>query len=100
MYEICNTFLCFLCADFGKEIANALIAEGALVFTLVKECRAMQQVLEEYPQLTPILLDICKEKGEDQARKLLLSLPTVDHFINLSGDSALNIISSCYTNTK
>ncbi len=90
----------YICVDFGKEIANALITEGALVFTLVKECRAMQQVLEEYPQLTPILLDICKEKGEDQARKLILSLPTIDHFINLSGDSALNIISSINTNAK
>ncbi|CAL8075147.1 unnamed protein product [Orchesella dallaii] len=87
-------------SDFGKDIANAVVAEGALVFTLVKECHGVQQVLDEYPQLTPILLDIGKEKCQDQAKKLLLSLPSVDHFVNLSGDVALNVISQAYTNSK
>jgi short-subunit dehydrogenase involved in D-alanine esterification of teichoic acids len=93
-------FSTFSHIEFGKELQSSLLAEGAVVFTFVRECILIQQVMRDYPNVIPVLLDVNAKDGLDEGYKLLMSFPALDHIVNLSGDPGLDIISKAYSNWK
>lgn len=68
--------------------------EGCLIFTFVRELCRLANVMSEFPDLVPVLLDpTAATTAGDEGHKLLSSFPSLDHVVNLSGDPGLEIVS-------
>lgn len=98
--------------EFGKSLYTTLRdgqdSQDCLVFTFVKDPNRLENVMREFPQLVPLLLNLDPEpdpdsknaNGTSAAEKVIRSMPTLDHIVNLSGEQGLTVISKAYSTWK
>lgn len=80
------------CSEPAQDVFRALISEGACLIVLADDFETVSEILST-PEMIPILVDVSESGFSDRKGidKIIRALPSMDHIVNLRGDSLLDL---------